>query len=345
MSRESIPYTEVRAVFGFSPTAAAVSFLAKASNCRTICAPRRPASQIDCSNSYALCSVRVTSRASSADPMITQSSVVEVVRDAARQSADRLHLLRLRQLGLEVLALRIGVLPRGDVHVRAQHSQRSAALVLEQRCLRENPPVRAVLVAEAELDVEVVPAPLCEGAHDFDDPLAILGMDAIPPLRDAAGDLVVFVAYLTLPLGRVEGGIGIEIPVPQADVCGRDSRPQLQSGALYRRLGPDSLSDLALELQDLLLELVDQNFVVQPVVDGLVVRGRRRRGEMSTGMLFEHFGDFGDEDIVADRLDDEPCRPELLGKRLVLRAGVRRRVEDERNVSEDPDRVCTHGTR
>ena len=77
MSRESIPYTDVRAVFGFSPTAAAVSFLAKASSCRTICAPRRPASQIDCSNSYAPWSVRVTSRASSADPMITQSALLK----------------------------------------------------------------------------------------------------------------------------------------------------------------------------------------------------------------------------------------------------------------------------
>ena len=159
-------------------------------------------------------------------------------------------------------------------------------------------------------------------------------MNPIPPLRDTAGDLVVFVAYLTLPLGRVEGRIRFEIPVPQTDVCGRDSRPQLLRGALYCRLGPDSLSDLALELQDLLLQLVDQNFVVQPVVDGLVVGGRRQRGEMPAGMLFEHLGNLGDEDVVADRLDDESCSPELLGKRLVLRAGVRRRVEDERNVSE-----------
>ena len=47
--------------------------------------------------------------------------VVEVVRDAAGEDADRFHLLRVAQLVLEAHAFGLGLLARADVHDGAQH--------------------------------------------------------------------------------------------------------------------------------------------------------------------------------------------------------------------------------
>ena len=55
--------------------------------------------------------------------------VVEVVGDASRQPADRFHLLGLDELSLQLLALRCGPPTLGDVHVGAQHAQRSPTSV------------------------------------------------------------------------------------------------------------------------------------------------------------------------------------------------------------------------
>ena len=49
--------------------------------------------------------------------------VVEIVRDAAGQRAERFHLLRLEQLGLEFAPRFFALVPHGDVLDRAVHAQ------------------------------------------------------------------------------------------------------------------------------------------------------------------------------------------------------------------------------
>ena len=55
----------------------------------------------------------------SVEPMIVVSQVVEVMRDAAGELADRLHLLRLAQLGLELQPLDLAALALGDLGLEA----------------------------------------------------------------------------------------------------------------------------------------------------------------------------------------------------------------------------------
>jgi hypothetical protein len=69
--------------------------------------------------------------------------VVEVVRNAARQRADRLHLLRLPQLLLQPFSMRFGALPSGNVANRGDHlvgrASHDAGLVVARRNVdREN---------------------------------------------------------------------------------------------------------------------------------------------------------------------------------------------------------------
>ena len=59
--------------------------------------------------------------------------VVEVVGDAAGQRADGLHLLRLLQLPLELLALRLGALALGDVPDHAAKARRPPRRIPDQR--------------------------------------------------------------------------------------------------------------------------------------------------------------------------------------------------------------------
>ena len=61
-----------------------------------------------------------------------REDVVEVVRDAAGQGAHRLELLRLAQLRLEPVALRLGTLALGDVLERPGHAVRLALFVAQR---------------------------------------------------------------------------------------------------------------------------------------------------------------------------------------------------------------------
>src|SRR5206468_3997553 len=67
--------------------------------------------------------------------------VVEVVRDAAGQTADHFHFLGLAQLFLEVLVL-------GDVGPGAHDFHRLAVGVADQAALAANPAIRSVAVTE-----------------------------------------------------------------------------------------------------------------------------------------------------------------------------------------------------
>ena len=82
--------------------------------------------------------------------------VVEVVRDAAGEAADRLHLLRLPQPLLEPRALGVGKLALGDV--AEVHHQRAHARLLEQVADGVlDPAPRPVLVAHHRLDRHHLP--------------------------------------------------------------------------------------------------------------------------------------------------------------------------------------------
>ena len=95
--------------------------------------------------------------------------------DAPGELADRLHLLRLTQLGLELFAL-------GDVDPGADHFHRVSRRVVPHAPLVEDPAVRSVPVAEAVLDRELPGAELVRQLPA--DAVPVLRVDvSVPPVR------------------------------------------------------------------------------------------------------------------------------------------------------------------
>jgi hypothetical protein len=81
-----------------------------------------------------------------------RQDVVEVVRDAAGERADRLELLRLAQLQLEAVALGLGALASADVLHRARHSIGLAAGVAQRDAALAIPVPFARVMAQAVFD-------------------------------------------------------------------------------------------------------------------------------------------------------------------------------------------------
>ncbi len=173
--------------------------------------------------------------------------VVEVVRDAAGQPADAVHLLRVLELDLQ-----LGVL--GDVHVRAEQADGRAGLIAQPRGAREDVAIRPVPVAEPELHFVARRRAVDECLHGVQHARAVLGMQPITPLGGRVGELGCLVTDLPLPLGRVVDDIGAQIPVPQADRAGLDRLPQPGLGLAKLALGLLPLADLQFEVRVRLLE-------------------------------------------------------------------------------------------
>ena len=91
------------------------------------------------------------------------------MRHAAGELPDRLHLLRLAQLVLELLVAR-------DVHAGAHHTQGLARRIALEASLRRQPDRIAVAVQRAELDVEDL-AVHQRSVHRSLDTRAVVGMD------------------------------------------------------------------------------------------------------------------------------------------------------------------------
>jgi hypothetical protein len=163
------------------------------------------------------------------------------VGHAAGQAPDGFHLLRLSELFRQLLR----PLSFGDVEVTADHPHRRAAGVAYGEASRVDPAIRAVLVAQAELNGVLRSSPLEISTQRLDHGLAIVGVQPVFPLLVPGRDLVWLVAELTLPFGREVHRVGVKVPVPDSEVRrpNRQSKPLL---ALQQRLfGLLSLSDVA----------------------------------------------------------------------------------------------------
>src|SRR5262245_7997094 len=102
---------------------------------------------------------------------------VEVVGHAAGQAPDRLHLVRLGELLLELA-------PPGDVEEGADHPLGTAARVAHDVAAADHARVRAVRAPEAELVLDLVFALAHEALDVRAQPGPILGVDAgVPPLH------------------------------------------------------------------------------------------------------------------------------------------------------------------
>ena len=144
-----------------------------------------------------------------------RQQVVEVVGDAAGEAAQALHLLRLEELRLQ-----LGVV--GDVDVRAEQRHLRAALVEQDRRVRQHVAVGAVLVPAAVLDLEVRRLAAQVLADGGDGAVDVVRMDAAAPRLEVRRDLGVLVAELPLPLRRVVDRVRDEAPLPEPDVAGAD---------------------------------------------------------------------------------------------------------------------------
>jgi hypothetical protein len=187
--------------------------------------------------------------------------VVEVVRDAAGELADRLHLLRLPEqrlrfqalcaFGLQVRSafehplLQLGVellqgvgrgAPVGHVRIHAEHAVGARMVAMDLRPARERAHA-AFAVGDAEFGVEAALA--AQGGLE-------VGIEARPILRvhgaREAGDVGLQLARVDPP--ALEGGtdegdlVGPHVPIPQSDTAGllRQAKPALafaeRAGAL-----------------------------------------------------------------------------------------------------------------
>ena len=147
----------------------------------------------------------------------------------AREPPDRLHLLGLPELVLELLAL-------GDVHHGADHPHGLALAVVQHV-----PPVEHVGVGAVDLPVSVFRAPALRPAVDRGvdvghDAVPILGVDVLVPPRDVGADLLWRVAEdrgdPLVPPQRVAH----QVPVPHRVVGG--ARHELEA-LLALPEGPD----------------------------------------------------------------------------------------------------------
>ena len=118
----------------------------KASSWRVTDPARSAARRISSTSVRAGCSASTSPSASSRVAGDGGQRVVEVVRDAAREPADRLHLLRLPELILELAAV-------GDVLHRADHLRGPALGVPEDVRLLVHPADGAIGTDDAMLDI------------------------------------------------------------------------------------------------------------------------------------------------------------------------------------------------
>ena len=64
----------------------------------------------------------------------------------------------------------------------------------------------------------------------------VVGVDAAFPLVGTVANLIVGAAELQLPFVRVMDPVGLEVPIPQADIGGVDCQLQALLGCLPRRV-------------------------------------------------------------------------------------------------------------
>ena len=198
-----------------------------------------------------------------------REQVVEVVRDAARQAAHRLHLLGLPELFLEPEAL-------GDVHHRADHPRGPAVPVVQHVAAVEDAGVRAVGAAAAILRAPALGAALHRRVDVALHALAIVRMDRLVPPRDVRADLLRGVAeqgaHALVPPQR----IAHEIPVPHRVVGG--ARDELEALLALPQRPDQPLGGAAgdlLGLEDLGVADRDGGLRGQPHQDRLVLVGER----------------------------------------------------------------------
>src|SRR5450759_141372 len=180
-----------------------------------------------------------------------REEVVEIVGDASRELADRLHLLRLAELLFEAHAGRY-------VHPRA-HDLAGAVLGVEENALLVmQPDPDPVLPAEAEFDHCMTLVE--DGLVRRDDALQVVGMDALfpPALRIARPDLRVRVSgqgmdVLGKPRGAEPAGSEAERVDDRRTACKEARRSLLCSLALEIQadLPPESLDQGRVDFRDL----------------------------------------------------------------------------------------------
>ena len=138
--------------------------------------------------------------------------VVEVVRDAAGERAERLHLLRLEQLELQLAAVGLGLVLRGDVLERAVDA-RGAAFLQLGAAEDADPHVPALDGDEREFAVEHVDAAVGVALLDG---LEVAGREQ--PADVVERRLVTLRRLVdAVHLARPGDDLGVEIDLPAAD--------------------------------------------------------------------------------------------------------------------------------
>ena len=150
-----------------------------------------------------------------------REDVVEVVRDAAGQGAHRLELLRLAQLRLEPVALRLGTLARGDVFERTGHAVRFALLVAQRdTAVAEPAPAVGAAMVDPVLDLPMRAATVEIGPQCLVHALLVVRVVAknAPPFLAGAHRLAGFQTEEFLRAGGEEERLAAHVPVPHAFV-------------------------------------------------------------------------------------------------------------------------------
>ena len=178
----------------------------KASSCRVSCAARSAALRISSISSRA-----VSTRARSREREIGVAEdgaeqVVEVVGDAAGEPADRLHLLRLAQLQLELATL-------GHVGHRADDANRGAMLTADDVAAIEHgrpaavPSVKAILARPEGISA------LDRRPEGRGDALPIVGMQLLHPAGESGLDAAAPMTERGVERVTVEDRIARDVPV------------------------------------------------------------------------------------------------------------------------------------
>src|SRR6202035_53158 len=112
-----------------------------------LCTPRRVHDIVEVAPQGAACSRMLVRKL--AVPQDRAEDVVEVMGDTAGQCPDRLHLLRLPQLRLQVFLVDLRLLSRGDVNCRADEPIRLARRITQATATCEHPTPLAFRLTDA----------------------------------------------------------------------------------------------------------------------------------------------------------------------------------------------------
>ncbi len=115
-------------------------------------------------------------------PAHDHQQIVEVMRDAAGQLAERLHLLHLRELLARAFERDLGLLALGDVEADAVHADDTACIVFHHLDAGLHMADLAVRTDDPPLAAEIL-AGLDRGLHLLAHPLAVVGMDRVADSR------------------------------------------------------------------------------------------------------------------------------------------------------------------